>query len=543
MKSAAERLREVLCHVFAWLLFLLCLPFLILIFSAFFVWKNSVIQVTKFFKTKLTLIFSSYDGLLAVEPFWETSRSNLALILVVDASINIDKFRDSFTEEILQPKSQILDSNGKPLFEKLLQIPITFGGYYFWSKANYFLIHEHIRLVEQPMTSTQLKKFAGTVMNLPFPNKRPLWEILVFPNYISDADEKDNEDSCVQSVVVLRVHHAVADSWALMNLLHCMLTGRQTENSVGGIGALTENHSFSSFPITKKINFVLKLPLRVIKFYIDLHSHEDWFTTKHLESEEGFVSWTRIPHDTIRKIGNTASLGESSLSLTLFSGAFGKYISELQRNCPTLNKDGSDSKRDEAPEIVRVCLPLTWMSISCKDNKSTNWKTATNAKFPLRKTLYGNNGPNITSISTTVSASINSGLPQLISLYIYLLGLFPRHFLRYIMTWNNLGTNLIFQENPSFPTVSEMKEDQILLWGHKVEEIIPIFGFQWRQTALTVTTLKFKGDTVMTFMSNADIMSGYQSTLDRVVQELLQKDLESILQEIQDENGFISIPI
>lgn len=33
------------------------------------------------------------------------------------------------------------------------------------------------------MDEEGLKKFAGTLLTLPFPNKRPPWEILVFPNY------------------------------------------------------------------------------------------------------------------------------------------------------------------------------------------------------------------------------------------------------------------------------------------------------------------------------------------------------------------------
>jgi len=97
------------------------------------------------------------------------------------------------------------------------RVPRSFGGYYFWQKANYFLIHEHIREIEAPTSEETLKKFLSTVLQLPFPNKRPLWEMLVFSHYEGE-----------KSALVLRLHQVVADPTEAMNILCAFTNGKLT---------------------------------------------------------------------------------------------------------------------------------------------------------------------------------------------------------------------------------------------------------------------------------------------------------------------------
>jgi NRPS condensation-like uncharacterized protein len=112
--------------------------------------------------------------------------------------------------------------------EKLTQVPRSFGGFHFWQNANYFLVHEHIREIETPTNDDMLKKFVATVMKLPFPNKRPLWEILVFSNYNSNS-----------SALVFRVHQAVTDEAGLLSVL-CAITNGTLKSNVPAESKIVE---------------------------------------------------------------------------------------------------------------------------------------------------------------------------------------------------------------------------------------------------------------------------------------------------------------
>jgi len=56
-------------------------------------------------------------------------------------------------------------------------------------------------------------------MTLPFPNKRPLWEILVFPSYNTNC-----------SAVVIRIHQAVTGPEGLVDLLVPLSNGMIKES-------------------------------------------------------------------------------------------------------------------------------------------------------------------------------------------------------------------------------------------------------------------------------------------------------------------------
>ena len=127
------------------------------------------------------------------------SPANLMMIggvLVLDDPLDMDRFRTVLNERLLT-------------FDRFRQRVVDNGTQVFWEEDPWFHLDRHVHCVNLPSPGDvhALKALASDLMSTPLDRTHPLWQVHVVEQFDGG------------SVVIVRVHHCIADGIALVRVL------------------------------------------------------------------------------------------------------------------------------------------------------------------------------------------------------------------------------------------------------------------------------------------------------------------------------------
>lgn len=234
-----------------------------------------------------------------------TSLVTITGMMVFDKKINKDNLISIIENRLLKFsrfKEKIIEKAGKP----------------FWHEDKLFDIKSHVVHVALPHPGdyNTLQELASQLISQPLDYDKPLWQVHLVDNYKGG------------SVVIWRIHHAIADGIALIKVVFS-LTGSTLEES---LKILIKEED--SKPKKKKSLFE-----EVNKFF---KSGKDWY------------------HDALEIIGDKEKLKNTFLETIEISNEIGKFVYGKSAN-KTLYKKGNLSNTKKA--AYSEALPLSVIKV------------------------------------------------------------------------------------------------------------------------------------------------------------------------------------
>lgn len=393
-------------------------------------------------------------------------------------------------------------------FAKLTQIPSTFGGYYFWQKANYFIIHEHIRQINQPTDELGLKKAVGTLMTLPFPNRRPLWEILVYSNYLGTTTV--GRGTTCGTILFIRIHRAVADSHGLLSIFNRMLVADSAHATlqVKSIQVTGQDvqpkesekdpspvpiSAFSTQLIFEKVTNLVYFPFHFYLFAKEIIKTPEGLmnssTGESSNNDMSYSDWANLSEISIWKACATQApkLSRSTIELTLLL----EGLTSRGRRHKCLNIP------DEKGVPTGKCLTsvlIPYPHVPQQDNQILS----NNVNFICVKCpclvntdtqAGGNKGIFLKQINDNLHQPFEKN-QHLVKFSLKLLALLPRHMLRYILMACPWGAGYLTYEQFHMELSHNQAEDLKVFGQHVVSQVVPLVSLQWTHTGEFITPNK-----------------------------------------------------
>ncbi|XP_070507604.1 O-acyltransferase WSD-like [Chironomus tepperi] len=238
LKSPA--IREHLYVITCFLVSMMFMPIVVLIVSAFKIYRAYVAKCIKNNK--------SFKGFLVGEDsFWVCEDDHAKSVINVLAFVNCGSdVSDKMHEKLLTSIRDRIHSK--------LMLPNTFpkmfyrkkrdeSGYYYWTDENYLTINDYVRFMNNSqdmfMTDDDFKDQMSSICNQSLPaNHSALWECLISRQAIQ-------YDDGIKYPVIFRVHHSVGDGVALLRLFLEALADKEDVNIEGNPVLMQTDNSFS----------------------------------------------------------------------------------------------------------------------------------------------------------------------------------------------------------------------------------------------------------------------------------------------------------
>src|SRR5690348_5500125 len=144
------------------------------------------------------------DALLLKGDGNPTSRAIMSCALILDQSPSIDRLRAAFESA----------SHAVPRMRQRIARQAWTGRPTLWLADDHFSVTDHVRMVGAPgdCSLASVLAMAGDMATIPFDPARPLWDATL----VTGVDGGE-------AVLLLRVHHAIADGVRALHMLGCLL--------------------------------------------------------------------------------------------------------------------------------------------------------------------------------------------------------------------------------------------------------------------------------------------------------------------------------
>ncbi|CAL8138659.1 unnamed protein product [Orchesella dallaii] len=275
-------------------------------------------------------------------------RTTICVKFVVDGKVTVEEM-----EEIINNKWLVNDNS----YPELKQYVDYFMGFMFWKPDTEFNLKNHLKshtlwetnIENQSIIEQKVCQFLEELLNKPFTPKRSPWEFYIINNYRNEQLKNQGVHE-EMTLIVLRVHHALADGFSLAYAV---------------IGDLFETpEQKNALPIPKPKSFwemmllvftaIFRFPYELTNFIglvyhprTPLHTTDERRGCKLLyERNDAF------PVQRIKEIKRKLGVSFSGVLLTAISAAVAKSQHELQRK-----KGGNFKSIERTP--FGIPLPLS----------------------------------------------------------------------------------------------------------------------------------------------------------------------------------------
>ena len=207
----------------------------------------------------------------------------------------------------------------------------------FWKWDKNFSLNHHIRVYDnqepelklpEVCTEEDLKRVTGGLISRPFPEGRSPWEILLIPKYRAG----DNESGKEQTVIVFRIHHAMADGYSILKMLLKLFNVE---------GSKVPKPNFPKLSLWQRLVRVLVFPFR-LPFDIASQMVVDSFDgnncwhlldTKLTRQYHTFFS-DQVPVEQIKEIKNKYEIGYNAAVYSIAAGGVRRLMQEAGQKVP-----------------------------------------------------------------------------------------------------------------------------------------------------------------------------------------------------------------
>jgi len=186
-----NRLFQLLSSAFILIFF----PLLILLTLPFVIYRTFVKYCAKVFRKDLSDMLSPRSNTFAADRITKCPKHNIVFSIILEGDLDLKRIQSDFTTQVINNKQK--DHNGKYRYQKLFQYLVNWGGYFFWKDDKDFDLSNHIKSFPDNIEHTEKDLIAlnQTYLGRKWPNKRPLWEFVLMPNYTPSYSTSSGNNS------------------------------------------------------------------------------------------------------------------------------------------------------------------------------------------------------------------------------------------------------------------------------------------------------------------------------------------------------------
>ena len=241
------------------------LPFLPLGLVILFILRKSVELVSKIFRPDLAEVFGDAGVVCALENVYVRPKLNIVFHCVLNRPVQLDQLRKHFEQRVINYQDE---SKGGYKYARLRQTWTQFLGFFFWKWDDFFNINHHVRIYDYTEPSlmlpevcveNDLRRVTSALVTKPYRKGRSPWEILLVPKYC-------HNETVESSVLVLRIHHAVADGFSVLKLLFRLADNDDIQLPQAKFPVLTTGQKF-----LRNLVVAVRAPYDIAKVAVDAY--------------------------------------------------------------------------------------------------------------------------------------------------------------------------------------------------------------------------------------------------------------------------------
>ena len=280
-------------------------------------------------------MMTGMSQVFALESFKAPSSCNMILHLVCDGTASMESITERFVNKFLPSPFSPLKSHP---YARLHQIWVQYMGFIFWQWEADFRIEQHIRLYDYTdsdlalpngiCSEEDLKRITAPLLAKAFVAGQSPWELLLIENYKSNR----NVDDHPQFVLVLRIHHALADGVSVLKMMISLFGGDEK----AGFARVKFTPPSLWEKLGKTLLVALRGPSDLASKYVDCFDAQNcWYMADKRRPKEyhAFVSNT-IPVGKIKEIMKKHNVCYNAVLYSVTAGAIVKLMHEAGHEVP-----------------------------------------------------------------------------------------------------------------------------------------------------------------------------------------------------------------
>lgn len=220
-----KRLRDQVLVILASILFMIIvIPVFIVLMVPCYIYRYIVAQLAKVINPTLGKLLCTRSALCAVDDLYSYPKCTLLGVAIVGGDVDAVSMRKQMTDKVINAK----DKHGKHIYPEFQQYFSQWLGFLFWKWEKNFNIDEHITYYEPSLNKEvgdkELTELRQHLVKKPYVKGMSPWEIVLVKNYTPSYIIPENDDGTggphqgPKSVVIIRLHHGVADGYSMLEL-------------------------------------------------------------------------------------------------------------------------------------------------------------------------------------------------------------------------------------------------------------------------------------------------------------------------------------
>ncbi|OXA60822.1 uncharacterized protein LOC110844445 [Folsomia candida] len=349
------------------------IPFFIVLMSPLYMYRFVVIFLAKVFRSDLVRIVCTRDGVVGLDDVTKKCQCVLNIMLTYRGEPDMEKIRNIIQTNVID----VIDKDGKSVYEKFTQYYEPWLGYSFWKNEDKFNIKNHIRLCEEAeiilagnnnnnnnnnnnesekkfITEEELLKIMGPISTRHFPQGISPWEILIVRNFIpsqgkihSDFEPNikiDGGDEKDKFAMIFRVHHALSDGYSIMKLF---LTRVCNVDPNDVIQPFVPKMSMID-TVKMYLGIILLSPYYHLKqFVIDVDRNFWHVREKQLTKDWYTIRSEKVAMSDLRKLAKFQNVTTTAVLLAGFGSGIKTFLTETGQG-------------GRIPSVMRALAPMPW---------------------------------------------------------------------------------------------------------------------------------------------------------------------------------------
>ncbi|CAL8128729.1 unnamed protein product [Orchesella dallaii] len=294
-----------------------------------YIYRCLVLQLVKILRPDLGPILDPIATL--IDENYSENKANCSIICVlkIGGDLTLQQARNIFSTNVMQAKILTAKGNFVLRYPELAQCQVRYMGYTFWKQEIGFQIKNHV-WEEQNLKAERISEIHEKMLNKTYTEEKSPWELIIIRNYC-EPDDKQKPES--QTLLILRIHHSMADGKSVVKLLVEGL-GKKKLNAATAVN--TEDRSF-----WQQVQFNFCLPYSLIKIN-QLFLENQMITQKHpwsvkdIHNDQSVINTAlskKISKNQIKLIAKRNKVRMSSVFLLIITDTIRKFHEEKGTPC------------------------------------------------------------------------------------------------------------------------------------------------------------------------------------------------------------------
>ncbi|CAG7825296.1 unnamed protein product [Allacma fusca] len=362
-RNCCRSIIKFICSAILGCIMFVLVPLFLLLLTPLYLIRWIISKLGPCIDPKLSKILHTRGATLSVDSIYEgIPLNNIFVAGIVDGIVSLDVFRENAARVMLSknPDGSLCNQEGQ-------QYIVSWMGYHFWKWDEDFKIENHVRyydgiyadrIAKEGVTEELQPLLGAEFIRTPFTPKRSPWEAYLAHNVIVKDGDPVNKP---KSLLVLRIHHSLADGFAVLKVITVDLMVAQYERAQAAYFQKTLWEKMYGL-----VFYLFKAPFEGAFQFIESVDFNEWHIAENRLARDHHVALTpRIPLDIIKDLKNQHNTSFTCILLAAFAGGIRKFMIEHQYKVPRsihcltpLPMPGHPSKLRNHLTLCIITLPL-----------------------------------------------------------------------------------------------------------------------------------------------------------------------------------------